>query len=392
MAKRSLKWWVVAALVLVLVVGVGKTWQTRQARQAQAAAALAALQVPTVFQLAEQDVVRVRSHTLQQSVEVSGALRAVHSAIVKAKASGELSGLQVREGDAVQSGQVLARIDPTDHQARVRQADQQAQAAAAQVAIAQRQLDNNQALVNQGFISKTALENSLANLDSAQANHRAALAALDLVRKALADTVVRSPISGHVSARLVQNGERVGVEARLLEVVDVSRLELEAAVPPSQAAGLRVGQTARLRVEGLGEPVAARVARIGVAAQAGSRSVPVYLTLDGAPGLRHGLFAQGRVTVGEHTGTALPADSVRNDKPTPYVQLLQATDDPSTYRIAHAPVTRLASGHLAQVDQASDSAASVEYIITNSIAENSIITSVRAGFIQENITVKPPAR
>lgn len=392
MAKQRLKWVALAAVLLALLAGLGKAWQARQARQAQAAQALAKLQAPTVYELAEQDVVVVTPRTLVQSVDVSGSLRAVKSAVVKAKAAGELYELRVREGDAVTTGQVLARIDPTDAQSRVQQADQQAQAAAAQLAIAKRQLDNNQALVNQGFISKTALDTSLANLDAAQANHRASLAALDLARKALADTVVRSPLNGQVASRLVQDGERVGVDARLLEVVDVSRLEVEAAVPPALAGPLAVGQRATLTIEGLANPVTAQVARISPAAQAGSRSVLVYLSLAGAPGLRHGLFVQGRVAVGEQTGLALPASSVRNDKPQPYVQLLQPTDEVGVYRVDHATVVPQASGESTTPGNASEVGSSSAYIITKSIAENSIITSVRAGFIQENTRVKPPAR
>ena len=392
MAKKWTTWAAGAAVALVLAAGAGKAFQARQAKQAQAAEAAEALRKPTVFELATSDVVQARTRTLVQTVPISGVLRAANTAVVKAKVAGELSGLQVREGDAVQAGQVLGRIDTTEYQARTQQAAHQAQAAAAQVAIAQRQLSNNQVLVAQGFISNTALETSLSNLAAAQANHRAAQAAQDIAAKSLADTVLRSPISGQVAARLVQNGERVGVDARVLELVDLSSLELEAAVPPELAAQLLVGQTARLTVEGSTATVQAKLVRISPSAQAASRSVLVYLKLSPAPGLRHGLFAQGLVLVGERTGTAVPASSVRNDRPQPYVQLVQASASASEpAHIAHVPVKVLGQGLDAlSLDKQAVGAApeSALFILTDSIAEGAFVTSVKTGFIQQNTSIR----
>lgn len=392
MAKKWTTWAAGAAVALVLAAGAGKAFQARQAKQAQAAEAAEALRKPTVFELTTSDVVQARTRTLVQTVPISGVLRAANTAAVKAKVAGELSGLQVREGDAVQAGQVLGRIDTTEYQARTQQAAQQAQAAAAQVAIAQRQLANNQALVAQGFISNTALETSLSNLAAAQANHRAAQAAQDIAAKSLADTVLRSPISGQVASRMAQNGERVGVDARVLELVDLSSLELEAAVPPELAAQLLVGQTARLTVEGSTATVQAKLVRISPSAQAASRSVLVYLKLSPAPGLRHGLFAQGQVLVGERTGTAVPASSVRNDRPQPYVQLVQASASASEpAHIAHVPVKVLGQGLDAlSLDKQAVGAApeSALFILTDSIAEGAFVTSVKTGFIQQNTSIR----
>ncbi|MBU4518018.1 MAG: efflux RND transporter periplasmic adaptor subunit, partial [Gammaproteobacteria bacterium] len=195
-----------------------------------------------------------------------------------------------------------------------------------------RALDNNQSLVKQGFISATALETTSNNLTAAVANHQAALAALDIARKTLGDTVLRSPLTGQVSARLVQNGERVAVDARVLEVVDLSGFELEAALAPADAMAVAPGQTAQLTVEGLAQPVDATVARINPSVQAGSRSVLVYLRVPAVAGMRQGLFAQGQIVTRRISAPAVPLSAVRNDKPQPYIQTVQDG------KVAHVPV------------------------------------------------------
>ncbi|HEX5738358.1 MAG TPA: efflux RND transporter periplasmic adaptor subunit [Hydrogenophaga sp.] len=317
------KWLVLAVLVIALGGGLYRALQKKQSQKDTAIAAAQALQVTPVYELSAADVTQVASLALTQTVTVSGSLQAIQTAIVKARAAGELRDLTKREGDSVVAGEVLARIDSTESEARVRQAARQADAAQTQVDIARRALDNNQALVHQGFISATALETSTANLRSAEATHQAAMAALDIARKALADTNLRSPLTGQVSARAAQNGERVGIDARILEVVDLSSFELAAAIAPADAVAVRVGQPATVQVEGLSEPLQATVLRINPSVQAGSRSVLVYLRVPAHPGMRQGMFAQGSIDTGRLTALAVPLSAVRNDKPQPYVQVLQ---------------------------------------------------------------------
>jgi RND family efflux transporter MFP subunit len=327
-----LKWLLLAALVLAIGLGVARALNKRKLQSEAANAAAAAMQQAPVYQLAPQDVTTVQALALSQAVGVSGALKALQTAAIKAKVAGELQGLQKREGESVRAGEVVARIDSTDAQARVRQAEQQAKSAQAQVAISRRALENNQSLVKQGFISATALETTSNNLAAAEANHQAALAALDIARKALGDTALRSPLTGQVSARLVQNGERVAIDARVLEVVDLSGFELEAALAPADAMAVAPGQKARLTVEGLAQPVDATVARINPSVQAGSRSVLVYLRVPAVAGMRQGLFAQGQIVTGQLNAPVVPLSAVRNDKPQPYIQIVQDG------KVAHVPV------------------------------------------------------
>ena len=317
--------WGIAVLVVVLV--AGGTLRMIGARKAQSAAIAATAPAETVVQLAAADVVKVARRELAQTLAVSGTLRAVDSAAVKARVAGELTGLTVREGDTVTAGQIIGRIEPTEYESRLRQAQEQADSANAQAEVAQRAYDNNKALVDQGFISKTALDTSQSNLNAARSTHRAALAAVDVTRKSLTDTVLRSPIAGQVAQRLVQSGERVAIDTRVIEVVDLRNIEVEATLAAADSIAVRVGQRATLQIEGSGldaagadRTVGATVARVNPSAQAGSRSVLVYLRLDRATGFRQGLFAQGRIDVGRSAALALPLSAVRIDKPTPYVQ------------------------------------------------------------------------
>ena len=319
--KSWMKWAIAALAVALLAAGIARALESRKAKQA--AAALAAQPAPSIIELAPSDVITVKTVKLSQGLAISGALKAVNSAIIKARVPGELQGLTVREGDLVKAGQVVARVDATEYASRVRQAQEQADAARAQIDIAQRQFDNNRALVQQGFISKTALDTSSSNLVAAQANHKAAIASVEVARKSVDDTVLRSPISGIVSQRLAQPGERIGVDARVLEVVDLSRIELEAAISAADSVGVVVGQTAQLQIEGARQNVMATVVRINPSAQAGSRSVLVYLAIANPAGLRQGLFAQGTLGTAQQSVLAVPLSAVRTDKPAPYIQTVE---------------------------------------------------------------------
>ena len=342
MMKLRLKWIVIAAAVVALGAGGFHTWQTRKQQKLLIDAQQASQKDRASVQLAATDVVMVQTLLLSQGLPISGQTKAVNAAFVKARVAGELQGLQVREGDFVQAGQIIARVDSTEYAARLRQAQQQAQAAKAQVDIAQRSFDNNRALVDQGFISKTGLDASASNLAAAQASFSAAQSGAEVLQKALEDTVLRAPIAGQVAQRLAQNGERVAIDGRVVEIVDVRRLELEATVAVAEAMQVRVGQSAQLSFEGAAQPVAARVVRINPSATPGSRAVMVYLAITGNEALRQGLYAQGLLATGSVSALALPLSAVRTDKPVPYVQMLEGD------RVRHVPVVMGARGELNQ--------------------------------------------
>lgn len=369
--------WLLILLALAAILIVGGRWLKGRQPAGAAAAAAASAPAEQVLEIAESDLLRVGRMALTRGIEVSGSLKAVNSAFVKAKVAAELKTMAVREGDTVQAGQVLAQLDTTEFDWRLRQAEQQTQAAKAQLDIAERQLANNKALVAQGFISPTALESTASTEAAARATWMANKAAEELARKARGDTTLVAPISGQISQRLAQPGERVPVDARLLEIVDLSKLELEAAVPPEELASLRVGQIARLSVEGSKLPLQARVARINPSAQAGSRTVTAYLAIQPHPMLRQGLFMRGWIELEQREAVQLPLSAVRTDQAKPYaIRLNQGRTERVTLQLG-------ANGKRGAIDV-------VE--VLQGLADGDQVLAGSAGLVASGVSVRMAAR
>ena len=371
------RWIVIGLIVLALAAGVWRAMSTKRAQQAAASAP--ATKVSQV-ELASTDVLKVELRHITQGLAVSGTVKAVNYAVIKARVAGELKEVVAREGDSVKAGDVLARIDPTEYQRRWQQAAEQAKSAQSQMEIAKRQWNNNQSLVEQGFISKAATDNSMASFVGADASYKAASAGAEVARKALDDATLRAPFAGIVSGRGAQVGERVGIDAKIMELVDLSQLEVEVPLSPSESMDVRVGQMAVLQVEDRKDTVGAKVKRISPSAQTGSRSVLIYLALDKAEGLRHGLFAKGILGMGKTQVLAVPLSAVRTDRAQPYVQVVEQVGE--QLQVAHKTVTLGVRGmDLAQPE-------SETMVGLTGLAEGSTVLKSNVGALREGMVVK----
>jgi membrane fusion protein (multidrug efflux system) len=371
------------AAAALLAAGAWRLAHRENAANAAVAATGSPASAQAALELAGTDLLTLQAHPLSREVAVTGSLKAVNSAVLRAKVAGELLSLGPREGDRVQAGQVIGRIDSSEFDSRLRQAQQQAEAARAQLDVAQRQLDNNRALVNQGYISATALDTSVANANGARATLQAAQAAVELAQKALNDAVLRAPLGGIVSQRLVQPGERVAIDARLLEIVDLSQLELEAALAPDEAGAVRLGAPAVLQVEGISSPVPARVVRINPSTQSGTRAVLAYLSVDtrarpaAIEGLRAGLFARGQIELGREQALTLPASAVRLDESKPYVIALEGE------RLRHRTVELGARGRLAGTAESQGSGTGEQVAIRSGLAAGARVLAGSVGTVRD---------
>ena len=371
--KFPLKWVVLLLVVLGLAWGITRALKARSTQQQAAAVAAEALKMPVTFALKSTDVLVAERLTINQVEPVSGTVRAVNAVTLRSTMSAVVTRINALEGATVKAGQVLAQLDADDTRARLEQAQQQSNAAKAQVELAKRQRDNNRALVEKGFISSTALVSSDSNYATAFANYEAALAAQQIAKRSLDDAALRAPFSGVVTQRHVKAGERVAVNAPVVDIVDVSQLEVEVLLPIAASSGLKTGQTATLNLESQPQPITAKIARINPSIDAGSRSVRIYLNIPTGKA-RVGEFATGELTVGTLEGTAVPLDSIRTDQPSPYVQVVR------DQTLAHTTVQILATGR----------AGETRYAIVEPLPAGTTVLSPTAGLIANGTAVTLP--
>ncbi len=320
-SSRSSRWILIAVAVVVVLGGLWFAMH-RGGEKPAATPEKSAKEVTGPLELASADVARVELRALSRSLPLSGSLLPLVQTTVKAKVAGEVLDMAVREGQSVKRGDLLAHIDIKNLKA---QYDSQAAAlekARADLSIAKTNLDNNRVMLEQHFISKNAFDSASSTYEAAAASVRAAEAQARLAQIGLDDAVVRAPISGIVSKRMAQPGEKVSPDSPLLAIVDLSRLELEALAPASEVPAVKVGQRGHFHVSGYGDRMfEGRVERINPTTEEGSRSIKLYLAVDNTDGaLRGGMFAQGELVLDKTAPEpAIPVAAVRSDGGVTYV-------------------------------------------------------------------------
>ena len=269
-----------------------------------------------VLEFTPADLAKVEAQPLSRWLPVSGTVQPLRQATVKAKVSGDVRQVPVREGESVHAGQLLARIDTADLEAKLIERSGALESAKAQMAMAEKTQASNQALLKQNFISQNAYDNSVSSFGVSQGSVKSAEAQVQLARNALRDAVAISPLGGVVAKRHVQIGEKVAFDSPLVTVVDLTEMELQAAVPAVDIPELAIGKAVELTIDGFGERrFTGRVERINPAAEPGTRAILVYVGIPNKDGaLRGGMFATGRIALSASAPMpTLPATAVRTE-------------------------------------------------------------------------------
>ena len=193
-------------------------------------------------------VLTVGAQAVSTGYELDGVVEAVRQATVSAQATGRVATLQVKVGDKVRAGQVLATIDDRDTQTGVARSQAQVAQAEAELANAQANVQRTRDLRTQGFVSQAALDVAESQYKAAQAGRAGAGAGAQQARLAQSFTQVTAPFDGYVMETLAQAGDLVVPGKPVATVYAPQPLRVVAQVPTSMGAQARSAQRIELQV------------------------------------------------------------------------------------------------------------------------------------------------
>jgi RND family efflux transporter MFP subunit len=256
----------------------------------------------TALEFLAAEVVKPVVTAMPAQIEFSGPLVAPGTVVVRAKSNGTLLNLAVGEGSRVKAGQALGQVDLEELRYRIAERGASVEAMRAQMEQAERTYKANEGLAAKNFIAQTALDTSRAAYESARANWNAAKAQLDTTQVTMRQAGLVSPINGVVAKRHALPGEKLAAEQQILTIVDLAKLELAGLVGTHEVSRLQPGMPVKVQVEGVEQPVEAKIARISPAAEPGTRSIGVTLVLDNPKELyRAGQYAVAKVVLPDDT-------------------------------------------------------------------------------------------
>jgi membrane fusion protein, multidrug efflux system len=252
---------------------------------------------------------------------VSGTLQAKRQATIRAEIGGSVLEVHGEEGQPVRQGQLLARIEAAALQDMVVSAQSAVRSAENALQMARSEETRTARLIEAGALAERNLETAQNAVASAQAALADARARLVSAEQQLGKTTIRAPISGVLTGEAANAGDVVTQGTTLFQVIDPSRLELQASVPAEELPNLRVGTPVDFEIRGsAGQQFTGRIERISPSADPVTRQVSVFVAVPNSDRrLVSGLFAQGRVATQRRRGLIVPKSAVQVEDVRPWV-------------------------------------------------------------------------
>jgi len=282
----------------------------------------------------------VQVHTIKEEPfevlrDYGGEFSSDAMANLSAEVTGVIREINVRLGDPVKTGDVLAVIDPVTYQQRVRELEASVAVSRASVEEARAQKANLEAdlarrkpLLARNLVTAREIEDLQAQIavaaqriDVAQATVQQNQARLSTGRVSLQDTRVRAPFDGVVAERFADIGNHVTAGQALFRVVDNTDISLQLRVAETDSGMITLGMPVVIRVDALGgDSVPGKVGRIAPAVDSQTRTMRVDVLPDeSAPNswsrIKPGMYARAQIVLASKESTPVaPSQAVMKDR------------------------------------------------------------------------------
>ncbi len=238
------------------------------------------------------EVANLATGRIESVLSYSTNLEAEKDVKVFSQAARQVVKLLVEEGDHVRKGQVLVRLmdDEQRNNLALVKSD---------LAKAEREYERNQRLYKEKLISEQAFNDATWNIEQLKLK-------VENAERELGYTVVRAPISGTITSRLVKLGDNITVGQHLFDIVDFDSIVARVYVPEKHLPDLRNGLPVRISSPSLGERAyMGTVERISPVVDPKSGTVKLTVALGGQPGLRPGMYVDVDLVTASHEDVVL---------------------------------------------------------------------------------------
>ena len=256
-------------------------------------------------------VAQTIARTLETKVSAPGELESLADPVIAAETDGRVTGVRVKEGEAVETGELLATLDPEPHQIALESAEANVARVEALIGNQKLTVKRLQDLMRFQSSAQSELDTAKAELAASQAELTAARAGVRDARYRLAKAGITSPVAGVVQTRHISPGDYVKKGDPAFQIVAIETLSARLFFPEAVASTIRAGLPVELRAGGDRRTVNAEISRLLPALDPANRALSVMVEFENTHGWRPGLSVTGKVTTEARERTVMaPVRSV----------------------------------------------------------------------------------
>ncbi|TWX69741.1 efflux RND transporter periplasmic adaptor subunit [Colwellia demingiae] len=271
--------------------------------------------VPPGFEKTSTELVNFDSYKVKSSTEaifegIAASITAKQATIISSRLLARIEQINVRSGDNVKKGDVLIILEHNDLSSRVIEAREQVNAMIARYTEAQKNFERAKELFNKKIASQFDLDKSKADYQSIKAELTAAKQSLAQAQTTLSYATLRAPINGKVVDRFAEPGNTAQAGEKLLSLYNPLSLRVEAQVREQLALTLTQGQSVTVELPTIKQKLVGLVEEIVPAANTGSRSFLIKVSLSYQENLLPGMYARLLIPAGDAQKLYIPKNSV----------------------------------------------------------------------------------